>query len=657
MSLKKIYTNFIVKYPFFLLLIILVFVYFNSFNNGFVSFDDGGQVYKNTTIQNLNFNKLKILFTTSIAFMYQPLTSLSFAGITAIFGVKSATPFHVFSFLIHTINAFLVFCIGLKIFKSKIKSIFLASLFSLHPFAVEAISWVSATSTLLFSFFFLSALYTYIKYIEKRKRKYYVFSFTLFLIGCFCKVQIIPFVGILFLIDFLYKKPLLSIKNILLKIPFVVVAIVFVVVAKQFRSLESILPIYIWNSHFSSFYFSTHQLGWYLVKLFVPFNYSIVYNWPKELTLIHHTYTLASFLLVFLVYRFRKNKLFLFGISFFVMNIALHTALFSKILSPYAMRYTYISSLGIWIALLSFPHKRKSVYLGVIFLGILTFFAKKQTYVWENTKMLFESSLKVEPNNSLFHNNLGFYYMESNPKNAEKHLLKALELKPHYGKALMNLYNLLSKKDPQKVEEYYLKALKVQPNNANFYNNLGYLYHKTNFVKAEKYYLKALEINPNYANSVNNLNNLYKDKITPLELELKKAPNNLIIHNNLGFYYMRSNPQKAEKHLLRALQIKPNYERSLNNLNTLLFKTKPKKVEESYLKALVLEPNNTSYYNNLGYLYHNTNFSKAEKYYLKALEINPNYVISLNNIANLYKEIYPEKARKYFSKSKILNAK
>lgn len=118
-----------------LLISIPTFIYFNSFSNDFVSLDDNQQVYENNLVQNLNVENIKTLFTSSITSMYQPLTSVFFSSIVSFFGVKSATPYHIFSFLIHLINLLLVYFIGLKILKNNYKAILLSILFSASPFS------------------------------------------------------------------------------------------------------------------------------------------------------------------------------------------------------------------------------------------------------------------------------------------------------------------------------------------------------------------------------------------------------------------------------------------------------------------------------------------------------------------------------------------
>ena len=83
-------------------------IYASSLQYGFTAIDDGGQVLENPFVQSLDFESLKGMFTNATVGMYQPLTTLLFALINAVFDHDSATPFHLFSLLLHAMNAGLV---------------------------------------------------------------------------------------------------------------------------------------------------------------------------------------------------------------------------------------------------------------------------------------------------------------------------------------------------------------------------------------------------------------------------------------------------------------------------------------------------------------------------------------------------------------------
>ena len=74
-------------------------IYAGSLQYGFTAIDDGGQVLENPFVQSLDWGSLKGMFASATVGMYQPLTTLLFALINAVFGHDSGTPFHLFSLL------------------------------------------------------------------------------------------------------------------------------------------------------------------------------------------------------------------------------------------------------------------------------------------------------------------------------------------------------------------------------------------------------------------------------------------------------------------------------------------------------------------------------------------------------------------------------
>src|SRR5207247_2389225 len=92
--------------------------------------------------------------------------------------------------------------------------------FGIHPMHVESVAWVSERKDLMYSFFFLAGLITYLRYNETKKNSWYAFTFLLFILSCLSKVMAIVFPFILLLLDYFFA--LVSI----LYFPFLLVAIV-----------------------------------------------------------------------------------------------------------------------------------------------------------------------------------------------------------------------------------------------------------------------------------------------------------------------------------------------------------------------------------------------------------------------------------------------
>jgi hypothetical protein len=487
------------KYLYLVLIIPILILYFNSFQYDFIAIDDGGQVLENTKLHRLSFGNLIEIFSSATVGMYQPLTSLCFAFIIALFGFKTAFTFHIFSFLLHVINTCLIYFLGKNILHQKINPFLLPLLFALHPLAVESVAWVSATSTLLFTCFFLLATLQYLKYLKTDSQKSYVLCLFFFTLGLISKAQMLPFVGVLFLMDYLKDKPLFNRRQLLQKIPFIIIAAIFVVITLHFRGDQFGVS----HNNFNPNYLIPVQFVWYVYKTFLPLNLGIVYDWPTEILTIKFLFSclfLLGFLLLF--YKKRKNKLFVFGALFYLFNIVLHTSLFSSFLGPFADRYAYLSSLGIWFMLISLMTTKKSFefnLIGFIFVGLLFFAAHFQLKNWENTVKLWSNNLKHQK--STFSNGMrgALYYEQKKYKLASVDFEKVvnkpdLRFEPEkYGYIYTALGMMTTSTNLQQSSQYFLKAAQYSPSLESF-ENVAIAYQKeNNYKKAEEFYIKCLE--------------------------------------------------------------------------------------------------------------------------------------------------------------------
>ena len=93
-------------------------------------------------------------------------------------------------------------------------------------------------------------------------------------------------------------------------------------------------------------------------------------------------------------------------------------------------------------------------------------------FEWQSEKTLFNSGLKVCPNNAKIHYNIA--KISNNPLVSEKHYREAIRLWPNYEHALNNLGNILKNKGQyDEAEDCFLKALSISPKFAASHMNLG----------------------------------------------------------------------------------------------------------------------------------------------------------------------------------------
>src|ERR1700677_3884586 len=155
------------------ILIITFLAFLNSASFDFVvGLDDGAYIVDNPVIQTLSLRSIATIFTSFANGNYHPLTTLSYAIEFKLFGLN-AMACHTTNMLIHLINTTLVFLLILKISSRKEIAIICALFFGIHPMHVESVVWISERKDLLYTTFYLGALYFYCEYIrDSAARKY-----------------------------------------------------------------------------------------------------------------------------------------------------------------------------------------------------------------------------------------------------------------------------------------------------------------------------------------------------------------------------------------------------------------------------------------------------------------------------------------------------
>ena len=192
-----------------------------------------------------------------------------------------------------------------------------------------------------------------------------------------------------------------------------------------------------------------------------------------------------------------------------------------------ADRYTYISLIGLFIILVwgyadltaSWRYRKiVSIVTALIVLGALTGCTWRQVGLWRDSIALFEHSLAINAKNHLAHNHIGYAYAENgNFDKAIEHHRQALEIKPNYTQALVNLgRELVSTQQYSEAITSYRQAVKNNPKNAKAQNGLGgallgrALEIKSNdFIEAQSACRTALAIDPYYDSAHLNLAQIF----------------------------------------------------------------------------------------------------------------------------------------------------
>ena len=141
---------------------------------------------------------------------------------------------------------------------------------------------------------------------------------------------------------------------------------------------------------------------------------------------------------------------------------------------------------------------------------------------------LYNQILKINPNYSDAHNNLGLIFKDlKEHQKAKECFEKAISIDPSYVKAHYNLGIVFKELgEHQKAKDCYEKTIQIDSGNEQAYNNLGNTYTDLGeYQNAKTVYEKAIELKPDYAQAHNNLGVILKklNRLEEAEVSLRKS--------------------------------------------------------------------------------------------------------------------------------------
>jgi protein O-mannosyl-transferase len=582
------------------ILIITAFSYSNSLNNDFVKYDDDYYVTDNKYIRDFSFHGLK-----EIAVSYSrdelPVTLFSFSIDYKLWKLNPR-PYHVENLIFHLINILLVYGLISLIFNNFSISLIVTLLFAFHPFRVESVSWIAERKDMLYSFFLLSSLICYIKYIKNNdKFLMYVLALILSVLSVFSKFSGVVITFILIILDYYFKRRY-SLKTILEKIPFLIVPLISLVIHFTYKpEFMNQMQESVFNySYFDRIFLACYSLIFYIVRLFLPFGLSVIHSYPfRENGGLPAIYYISPAFLILISYLtfllIRKVKLysreFVFSLLFFLITISIYLHMV-----PYggnvvvAERYTYISYIGLFIFvayiytwLVKNPSaniqkfRNTIITAGYIFLIILIIVTYSRNQVWKNTYTLFSDVIENDAKVPLAYNNRGgAQVLSNNFKEAISDFDKALEINPRYADALCNrsVAKLLAKDEKGAVEDLD-KAIAINKNLEKAYCNRG------NVKTVLKDYTGAME---------------------DLEKAIKLNPESYEAWYNKGVLnYQQNRISEALEDYNKSLIINPAYVKAYINRGNIKGEQKDfQSAVNDYNKALEINKQNSSAYLNRG---------------------------------------------------------
>ncbi len=576
--------------PFVLLL--TIFIYYPSLKNDWTNWDDRGYVLDNDLTKNLNANTFSQFFTTSqVMGNYHPLPMLSLALDWKMFG-DEAQGYHLTALLFHLLNTILVFFFILMLMNSAWMATIVSAFFAIHPAHTESVAWISERKDLMYVSFYIMSLCAYLFYLKSKSVLTYSLCIFIFILSLLSKGQAVTLPVVLLGIDYLQKRKW-EWKVFNEKIPYFILSIAFGLLAVKAQSLSKSIADIPFYTFPEKILFATYSLFSYIYKSIVAYPLSAFYPYPLKGNgyswLIWTSPILLLLIAITVVFKFRKNRVVIFGLGFFLVNVALILQILPVGAAIMADRYTYLAYLGLFFLFAylfdwvqknnSIKNRYKQLFSVLIILIIImqSSIAMDRISIWKNSESLWLDTIEKYNYVPVAHNNLGSYYQKSNMLDeALNQFNKAINLQKNYPEALINRSDIFRvqgkireaiddcgnaiKYNPEypgafmnrgiaySVGKKYDSAfhdfkmvLKTEPNNANAYGNLGNLLDMKGQVDSAIWaYSKAIEINPAYFDCYGNRARSY--------MKLKKY-NEAFIDANIAIQY---SPLAGNLYALRA---------------------------------------------------------------------------------------------------------
>ncbi|MCK9432043.1 MAG: tetratricopeptide repeat protein [Candidatus Omnitrophica bacterium] len=643
------------------LLLILIIVFaalFPCLSNGFTSWDDNMYVTENRSIRSFSPENLKNISTSFFITHYQPVTIFSYLLEYHFFRLNPFN-YHLTNLILHLLNCLLVFWM-VYLFSGRILVSFITAVFfGIHPMQVESVAWISERKNLLYAFFFLGALVSYLYYQRGEKIRYYFLCLFSFILALLSKSMAVTLPLVLLAFDFFSSR---KIKGVVFleKIPFFCLSFLFGIIAVL--GGHSSRTFYAFNDYgiFARLEGIAYDVIFYLGKLCFPSGLSALYPYSPIENNIFYFYSFLAFviLLVAVIISARRTKKIIFGFGFFLLTVFPALRFLPRPEALAADRYIYISAIGIFYLFaegFAWLYRRKIKYGRFIRAGLLAILAaaiiscgaaaRERSRVWRNDFSLWDDVLKKYPDVFLAYDKRGeFFLSQKEYEPARADFTKAIELSkrypfnPEYRYFYLNLTYALRALGRQKealaVAEGLVKeaqdylSLSVEGNlpeagdkvttanrlavESEAYFNLAQIYDAAGDKdKAMSFYLRAIEISPRNANA----------------------------HFYLGVLYAgRGKGSDAREEFLKVLELDPAYQPAYIKLARIYRDlAEDDKLELLYKKAVVSGSDLFDAYLYLGNrLTDARREEEAVPLYLKALKINPVSKEACVSLGNAY---------------------
>ncbi|MFA5146779.1 MAG: tetratricopeptide repeat protein [Candidatus Omnitrophota bacterium] len=518
-----------------LLAFISIIIYSNSLGGEFI-WDDELFVVRNISIRKLE--NIPSFFTdpSTVALgalakdVYRPFTTVSYS-LDYFLWRLNAFGYHLSNVLLHSCNGILVCVLLWLISGNFLVAFFSALLFLAHPVQTEVVSWVSGRSSVLFTFFYLASLISYVRYSASSKKRFLALSIASCAIALFSKEMAVtlPLAIILYDVHFAGKKGWKP--RALVYAPYFALAAFYVITRSAM--LGRVSQMGWWGeSPYYTFLTMLKVVVDYVRVLFLPTKlYAVFYLMPLSTSVVEKDVLVAIALLVLacaaLLAAYRRERLISFAMGWFFISL-LPVLNIVPLKALEAERFLYLPSIGFCIFLAAMMEKftrgsdgragrRRliAIVAAVLIASAYSVRTMERNEDWKNAVAICEKNIEVTPLNSWVFNSLGTYLTEKGDyEKALRYLKKAEVISGGFYITYNNLghcYLKMGKVD-RAIEEFRV-SISLKPDFVESRNALGVAYASAGrYDEAAAEFEEARKINPEFLNTYLNIGRIWEKR-------------------------------------------------------------------------------------------------------------------------------------------------
>lgn len=596
-----------------LITLAVLLVYAPTSTFPFINIDDNFYVYKNPQVsQGLTPAGIKWAFLAGAKedTYWHPLTWLSLMLDVEIFGVNPAAH-HTINWLIHLVNAILLFYLLKNITGYLWRSAFIAVIFAVHPVNIESVVWIAERKNVLSTFFCMATFLTYCQYTTRPTTGRYLYCLALFALGLLSKPMLVTLPAVLLLLDFWplqrWRWPdrqetrrrsrrqssagvLAANRRLLLeKVPLLAMSIVLAVytslsVGQKTNAAVSFqtVPLSLRLENVCTSFVA------YLGKLVYPADPALLYPFPTAIPLwqVIIAALLLGLITSLALINLKQRPWLAMGWLWFLITMLPVTGIIQVGVWPrIADHLIYLPEIGLLLIgtwglteladRLGVKHLPRILTAGAVTL-LLMGTACRQIWYWQDSVTLYKQSLAVGGPHPMILDNLG--------------------------------EALLEQDRPLAAVTYLKQAQAMDPEHVFTMTYLGVAYARLNQLdEAISQFQHAVKNAPGYKLAQDDLAIVTEQKahftatITSTQAALAANPDSPELLNQLGFAFSQlGQTQNAIESYNKSIRLKPDNPRAFNELGALqLLYGKTQESVALFQEALRLDPNFAEAQNNL----------------------------------------------------------